>query len=286
MKTWIIPVSGLLAVLCVGRAPAAPPCCIPGDANGDLTIDPLDVPVFVGALMDPGGADSGALCSSDLNRDGSVDGADVAGFVAVLVQPDAGLFDYGPPRANAEAEQIGLETLGPAGPLLLDDPTYDRIVTDQALIRADTPALANEPHSMAWAPDQLIVKVLLGLPRDAYQCLNVFYRVMDEQFMFTSGGGDWYVLTFAGKANVEALGRIYRTAPEVELADPNGLIGGANFWTPSPQLGGVWRWEIDDGFMDCFDGCDCHRLYVYETTADGVATLLSFQEVGFSWCPF
>ena len=35
----------------------------------------------------------------------------------------------------------------------------------------------------------------------------------------------------------------------------------------SGQPSGLW--EVDDGWLDCFDGCDCHRLYTFMTSADG-----------------
>lgn len=61
--------------------------CLPGDASGDLVVDPAqDIPAFVDELV---GTSSGsyAQCASDLNLDGSVDGADIAPFVALLLGP-------------------------------------------------------------------------------------------------------------------------------------------------------------------------------------------------------
>ena len=51
-------------------------------------------------------------------------------------------------------------------------------------------------------------------------------------------------------------------------------------------LSGTWQWDIDDGWQDCFDGCDCHRVYVIETTTQGDVTLIDFQEFGAPWCDF
>ncbi|MHC4130179.1 MAG: hypothetical protein ACYSUA_18865, partial [Planctomycetota bacterium] len=61
---------------------------------------------------------------------------------------------------------------------------------------------------------------------------------------------------------------------------------GQNFWTPSELGGGYWLWEIDDGWWDCPDGCDCHRLYTFRTSAGGSVLLLDYQEVGQPWCVF
>ncbi len=74
-------------------------------------------------------------------------------------------------------------------------------------------------------------------------------------------------------------------APEVQFAEPNGLIGGQNFWTPTDH-GSHWIWEIDDGWQDCFDGCDCHRLYTFRTTAGGSISLIGYEEFGVPSCEF
>ncbi len=283
MTLRLLPI-GLIVI--ATSAANAQTCCLRGDVNADLSIDLGDIGSFVATLLDPGAATSQALCAADTDSDGDVNGGDVTGFVDVLMDPDSALFDFGPPLADAEAEQIGLELLGPGGPLLVPPETYQRIDTDLDLIRAHTPALISEAHTPAWSPNQIIVKVLIGMPTENYDCLNALYQMIDEEFLFQSGGGNWYVLTFAGNLNVEALGLIYQAAPEVEIAEPNGIIGGANFWVPTPQSGGFWRWDIDDGFLDCFDGCDCHRLYVFRTSAAGSVNLVSYQEVGPPHCDF
>jgi hypothetical protein len=95
-----------------------------------------------------------------------------------------------------------------------------------------------------------------------------------------------YLLTFVGNINVEALTQIYNAAPEVNFAEPNGLFGGQNFWTPTPLGGGVWQWEINDGWCDCFDGCDCHRFWIFETDAEGNIEFISVDEIGLPWCDF
>lgn len=257
-------------------------CCLAADVSGDLRVDGEDVAAFVQALIDPAGMDPRALCAADIIADGLVDLNDLGPFVDLLLNPAAGLFDFGPPWPDAEAEQIALEMLGAAGPLLVPDPVYQRIDRDLGLIRVTEPRLAGETHAMAWAPNQLIVELVPGLPLDDYECLNATYQVIDASNLF----GDWYVLTFAGNLNVVALGTIYTAAPEVQFTEPNGLLGGQNYWTPTDLGGGVWRWEVDDGWWDCFDGCDCHRYYVFETDSPGNVTRISYQEQGWPWCEF
>lgn len=276
----------VVLVLTAATAAHAQTCCLRGDVNADLQITDDDVGPFVTTLLNPDAATPQALCAADTDSDGEATGGDVAGFVAVVLNPAGALFDYGPALPNAEAEQIGLELLGPGGPLLVPMETYERIDRDLGLIRANTPALLSETHSPAWLANQLIVKVLIGAPTDDYDCLNAYYQMTSEEFLFQSGGGNWYVLTFAGNLNVEALAGIYQATPEVDLAEPNGLIGGQNFWVPTPMAGGFWRWDIDDGFFDCFDGCDCHRFYVFRTDEPGNVTLASYQESGPAYCGF
>ena len=252
-----------------------------GDVNCDNSVNVLDL---IDLLLCFGQPATPPCDTADIVADGTVNVLDLIELLLNFGEPC--LFDYGLPLSNAEAEQIGLEMLGAGGPLLVPQAVYDRIDQDLDRIRIAEGSLVSESHSPAWLPNQMLTKVLIGFPQDEYQCLNAYYQVIDEDFLFSSGGGDWYVLTFAGNLNVPALAAEYMTLAEIEVAEPNGLIGGENFWVPT-QLGlAVWRWDIDDGFLDCFDGCDCHNLYVFETTTAGDVTLISSSQVGAPWCPF
>jgi hypothetical protein len=252
-------------------ARAALPC--DADLNGDGAVGIVD---FLG-LLEAWGTNPGG--PPDLDGDGTVSVTDMLDLLASW-GPIA--VSFGPPMPDAEAKQIGLEMLGPAGPLFLPPATYERIHDDLLAIRHDTPALAGETHSAAWLADQLLVGLVGGAPLDLFPCLNAVYQVIGiDPVIFNV-----VLLTFAGDINVERLATIYTAAPEVQFAEPNGLIGGQNFWTPVPLGGDVWQWSVDDGFLDCFDGCDCHRLYVFQTDGLGNVTLISYQEVGQPWCTF
>ena len=262
------------------------------------------------ALINPRGAQAARPCPPDINCSGSVNiddllavinswgmtgtAADVNGsghvdiddLLAVINAWGMCQFNFGTVYANAEAHQIGLETLGSTGPLSLAQSMYERIVHDQSTIRAMTPGLANQTHSPAWLPNQLIIGLTIVPAHPEFECLNTFYQVIQRQLLFTSGNTQYWVLTFAGKINVAALGPIYDALGDVTSAEPNGLIGGENFWRIQAPPSGNWQLDIDDGFLDCFDGCDCHRYYRFYTYPDGAAMLVSYSEQGAPWCVF
>jgi hypothetical protein len=250
------------------------PC--PPDVDCSGAVDVVDL---VQVVTDWGGAGG----ASDINGSGVVE---VGDLVEVILAWGPCVFQFAPPQPDPEAEQIALEMLGPQGALLYSMADYQRVERDLDLIRAAVPALQGQTHTPAWAPDRLIVQLSQTVPPDAYPCVNAFYQSVGEQVLFSFGGFDWVLVTLAGNINVEALAVAYSRLPEVGVAEPDGLIGGQNFWTPTPMDAGVWRWDIDDGWHDCFDGCDCHRVYVIETDLAGNVTVLDVDEFGQPWCDF
>ncbi len=265
-----------IAVVSVASFPVsgASPCL--ADLTGDGMVDGADL----GLLLGDWGRCAG--CSGDLNADGTVDGADLGLLLGTWGEI---AFEFGESYRNAEAWQIGLEMLS-GDELALASEDYNRIVTDLDAIRTMETSLANQFHSMAWAPNQILAAVKNGVPIDEFTCLNDYFGLVSQQFLFQSGGAKWYTLTFASKFNAEAMSSIYAALAEVTIAEPNGLIGGQNFWTPVDNGDGTWTWTIDDGFLDCFDGCDCHKVYTFETDGKGGAKLVNFQQFGQSWCDF
>ena len=260
-------------VLETASAPAGDdPCSCPADVDGSGTVGFADV---LAVLADWGPCEG---CDGDVDGDGTVGFEDL---LAVLAAWGPCVFDYAD-RQDPEANQIGLEVLGADGPLLVPDELYDRIDRDLDLIRAFEPALADQTHSPAFAPDHLIVKKIPKAPPESYDRLNACLRIVDERNLF----GDWYVLTFPGSLNAVALSVIYAELDSIEFAEPDGIIGRQNFWEPTPLEGGTWRWDVDDGYCDCFDGCDCHFLYVFEVAAGGAVTLVDYQEIFSACCAF
>jgi hypothetical protein len=263
-----------LLLFVVTPAHASRPCPPDLDCNGAVAVEDL-----LGLLGVWGSHDM----IGDLDGSGTVD---VGDLLMMLSFWGPCVFDYGIPSDDPEAGQIALEMLGPEGPLLADEADYERIVADLAAIRTEYPSLARQFHWPGWRPDRLIVQVLHGIAQDDYRCLNGYYQVIEETLLFTVGGADWYSLTFAGELNVARLAVIYAAVEAVGIAEPDGSIGGPNFWIPTVKGEDLWRWEIDDGWHDCFDGCDCHHMYEIQTTGAGDITLIDFQELGPSWCEF
>ena len=250
---------------------AAPPCNADLDDNGVVGASDLLI------LLASWGPCKG--CIADLDGDGNVGASDL---LTVLAGWGPTVFDFGPRLDNPEAEQIALEMLGPAGPLRPELADYNRIITDQALIRVADKRLLDQTHSPAWVANQMIVQREEGEPQQDYLCLYEFYQVTNEDHLFSN----WYVLTFADDLNIPALTSIYMEVASVLFAEPNGIFGGQNFWEATKLKDGIWRWDIDDGWHDCFDGCDCHRVYVIETDAKGNVEIISIEEWGQPWCEF
>jgi hypothetical protein len=263
---------GAAATLFAGSpAGAVAPC--PPDTNCSGAVDADDLTAVILQWGQSG-------TPADVDGSGSVDSDDLT---LVILGWGQCTFDY-QNHPNQEAHQIGLEMLGASGPLVLPAATYERINRDLGLIRAAQPALAGQIHTPAWA-SSLIIGVTTGADLEEVECLNTYYQG-DMTFLFGFGGTDYHVVQVAGMVNIPALCAIYAQAQHVQSADPDGIIGGENFWVPTDMGDGTWAWNIDDGFHDCFDGCDCHNVYEYHVAADGQVTLVSFSQWGMKWCEF
>lgn len=260
-----------LALVFTSSIHAAPPCNADLDDDGQVgTSDLL-------TLLSSWGPCEG--CIADLDSDGNVATSDL---LTLLSGWGPTLFAFADGQDDAEAQQIAIEMLGTGGPLNVPTDIYDRVDRDLDLIRAAVPELVGQVHSPAWLPNQMIAQILEDESQQEYLCLNEYYQVIDLDNLFSN----WWVITFDGKINIKALIPIYTEAPAVNFAEPNGLIGGQNFWTPTDLGGGLWEWEIDDGWLDCFDGCDCHRVYTIQIDAKGTLEIISIEEWGAPWCEF
>ncbi len=268
--------SAMLVWLIVPFAAQAQVCTF-GDANGDTDVDFADFGSFQLCHGDAAGEGCAAF---DFDGDLDIDQFDLDAFQGALTLPLA-LFDYGAsPRANLEAELLALEN---GLSLLATDVMYERILRDLAAIRVLEPAVVNVIHDMAWGPTQLIVKLNTGADRCAFDEMNAFYKTTDVQFLFDFGSGPFYLVHYPGRMRMPLLGTLYAVLDEVEFAEPDGLIGTDDritIQTASP----TWTYTIDDGFLDCFDGCDCHVVRTFEVDANGVAAESDLNCFGQSWC--
>lgn len=270
----------VLAFVLAGPA-GAEPCLdpVPGDFDGDFDVDVADFGRFTACFTGSGVPCSDTCCEADLDGDGDVDIADFAMFSANFTG-SLPRFDYGDsPRPDREAELLAVET---SGELLAPDELYDRIHRDLGLIRAFDSRVVDVIHDPRWVPNQVIVKLIEGMPTDNYDELNRFYGAVDCENLFDT----WYVVTLPDViVNVPVLADIYAEAPEVEFAEPNFIFGTDDEITVFPGEG-VFGYEIIDGFCDCFDGCDCFKIFRFTVTDGGDVQLESYREEGLPWCDF
>jgi len=276
IRRTVVGLAAAVAVLLIGSAPAQAQCSLcPEDIAGDSTIG---VPDLLELLSDWGTSNT----PSDFDGDGAVGVSDLLQLLSAW-GPCEFTFETFP--QSSEAVQIAMEMLGPDGALLPEADTVQRVQQDLDAIRDEVPELETETHTPAWVSNEMIVS-LEDNPSDEalaeLDCYNDFYQVINIDKLF----GTTFVYTLAGDANIEALSQIYSGLDATSFAEPNGLIGGQNFWEPMPQGDGTWIWEVDDGFMDCFDGCDCHNIYTIETTPEGDVEIIDFVQQGQPWCPF
>lgn len=261
----------IAATLLVAPMPAkaARPCPPDVDCSGAVNTDDLLVVIGSWGTSNPSG---------DINGDNTVNTDDL-----VLLVGGWGpcVFNFGPAYANTEAHQIGLEMVDS---LTLPQRTYQRIDRDLGIIRAAYPSLVGQTHSEAWVANEMLIGLAQGADLTDFECAMTFYQRVDQTWLADFGGVDLYAVSFAGKVNTEALGSILTGINGVAYADPNGMIGGENRWTPTDLGGGTWSWSVDDGFWDCFDGCDCHRYYEFEVTAAGAVSLTFYDQWGQEWC--
>lgn len=259
-------------------AAAQQECAGPGDLNADGTVEFADLGAFVACLAGPGASpscDPVVAARADLEPDGDVDLGDFAALGPLTARQ---YFDFGPHRSSLEAEMLAMDL---TGQLRAPDAQYSRILGDLGKIRAAYPQLVTVVDDPDYAPNELIVKLVPGQSLDEYSALNAYYLVTAEELLFDT----WWTLTFCDNLNANALGPIYAALAAVQYAEPNSLIGTDDQITVT-ALGGTYRYTIDDGFWDCFDGCDCHRVWVIDVSSFGSVTLVSYEEYGMSWCEF
>ncbi len=69
----------------LGFLPLSCPPVTPGDVNGDLSVDGLDIQLLTTALLDPFQVTAAQQCAADVNQDNAVNAADAPAMVQVLL---------------------------------------------------------------------------------------------------------------------------------------------------------------------------------------------------------
>jgi hypothetical protein len=264
----------LLVIVSQAAAQSVRPCPADLDCSGEVNVTDLLLLFDAwGECPDPND------CPADLSGDGAVNTSDL------LLLFDAWgecVFEYAEPHENSEVWQIGLEFLGEDGPLLPSQEILDRIERDMDLIRTEVPHLKDKIHVAKWVPNTIIASYPANEPAPNVECLLAYYQGEVTNVFF----GHMHVIQFAGQSNMEAMSALFADLPETAWAEPDHILGGDNFWVPTDLGGGTWHWWIDNGWHDCFDGCDCHIIYDIEVDIDGNVTVLNVQKFGMPWCEF
>lgn len=256
-------------------------CAGPGDISADGEVSLIDHYRWATCFAGPGETDPPSLCTnldfqrSDMNHNAVVDLRD---FVQFLDRFGDVYLYYGPEREDTEVELLAMAV---SGALRAPDATYQRILVDLQAIRAEFSELATVIDDPDYVPTELIVDLIPGQSLGEYKELNRFYLLENESTLF----GNTLILTFCGHLNVPVLAQVYSQLAAVNYAEQNGYFGHDDQITVLP-LGETMRYSIDDGFLDCFDGCDCHRLWEIDVYENGEVTLVSYEEQGMPWCDF
>ncbi len=212
----------------------------------------------------------------------SLDGAPGGDRAGTSCQTAPDMFDYGPHRLDAEAEQLAMHF---AGTLRAPDAEYDRILRDLQLIREAYPfltAVVDEPDYM---PNKLVLRLEAPGPWPNYEALKYYYQVTNDEIIIPSL--DIHLLTFCDNLNAHVIGPEFAALADVRYAEPDYLVGWANRIS-IVVFATDYRYTILAGFHDCFDGCDCDRTWVLDVADDGTVGFVSYQEDdhGWSWCVF
>lgn len=250
-----------------------------GDINADATVSAGDLAALANCLAGPDQAgppscDAAHWSRADLESDNDVDLRD---YGELMQLAGTAYFNYGLRRDNLEAELLAMEL---RGTLRAGNADYNRILRDLGLIRAAYPELTTVIEDAEYVPNQLLVKLIEGQPTGGYAALNSYYQLVTEE-VYSWGR----VLTFCDNLNAPVLAAQYDALPETEWAEPNGIIGYDDDITVT-DTGLAFRYVIDDGFWDCFDGCDCHRTWTFNVDGIGHVILVSYEEWGQPWCQF
>jgi hypothetical protein len=269
-----------LAALAAVAISAGPTLACTADLDDDGNVGFTDLTQMLGG-WGPCGDFPFIGCEEDVTNDAEVGFADLTTLLGRW-GPCTDVFECPQPFADSELQQIGLEALGPNGPLNLTDDLYDRIERDVTAIRSEH-GLEGYLHACTWVGREMLVGFDPKASLEDFEALNEFYcGSLVRHWSF--GGG---LLVFPCDMNIPALAAEYEAQTEVEYAEVNGIVGGnTTRWVPVILGDGVWQWTVTVSFLDCFDGCDCVKQFTFITTEEGDALLIDETPVqGPAYCP-
>ena len=265
------------------------------DFNDDGSVDVSDfsnhfLPCYAKGLVQ----NYPECASSDFDGNGVVSFQDFAfSFLPQFIDGSPGpgrtLTPYAPDECvedlSSEATRLNVQSQGPLGDVVADPALSDRIALDLCWMRREEPSLASEMAASRWNPSSLLVALDGPVPSAELEALNATWQATQMEELCPICGNN-VIIDFAQQYNIEALAEIYAQAEGVLYAEPDWLIGNENFYEYEDIGGGEFRWRVDDGFLDCFDTCDCHRDYTFQVSSSGHVALVDYREYGMWWCEF
>jgi hypothetical protein len=206
-----------------------------------------------------GGTGTGGAGTGATGGGGSGTGA-CDGYVGQATIAEIGLS----PFADEEAEMLAIEA---SGKLVAPEHVYQRILSDLAMIRAQSPEVQGIQAMQSWALDEMLMGFdqvgLAGVQDGTYtdwDCANAHYGFTGKQVQ------SFYVLVqFGHRFNVPLLASEYKLFPHVEYAEPNGLFGDGNDVCVSIENETKYNYVFDAGSGDCPAGCIQHMYWGFST---------------------
>ncbi len=218
-------------------------------------------------------------CAADLNGDDQVA---VNDLIRLLGAWGTCGFQY-PDYPNELANQVGIEFVGPTGPLTVSRVVYDRMDHDIAAIQEIRPEIVGGPHFGDWVPKEMLVCIDTSLPQDAYLETIDYYGAEITESWFD---GAIELIEFPQPVNIPAAAQIFEPIANVSCAEPNGytqLPLAAPGFHPTAIGGDAIEWTVVVPWwqgMLCdwsAEACQCYTIYQFISPGDGSVVLQDIQ---------
>ncbi len=202
------------------------------------------------------------------------------------------------PRPDAEAEFLAFTM---RNHLLATDVDYARIRQDLASIRQLYPDMQAIEFLGDYVDGELLVTLITPInpliSTEQYDETNRFLGLCYEDRFASFIGFDVAKLSFPARMNMNVLTDLYDPylmSNLSSISSPNDISGLDDYIrvisvSGSPGLltakvDTTFCYEFEDGWLNCFDGCDCKEVYTFETDDSGeVAFVGSVFDFPFGW---